>query len=122
MDRWKGKIAIVTGAATGIGEAITERLLGAGINVVGLDLQLERMQETADRWDKVPGGTLYPFRCDLINGEAIDQAFDWVIKNLKCVHIMVNNAGIINYVPIIGENELCFVVEEVIEVICDQAL
>lgn len=44
MNRWVGKVAVVTGCSSGIGLAVTKSLLENGMQVVGLDKNLEMMQ------------------------------------------------------------------------------
>lgn len=44
MDQWKSRNAIVTGAGSGIGAATTVKLLRRGVNVIGLDVQSEKLE------------------------------------------------------------------------------
>lgn len=105
MERWQNKLALVTGAAAGIGSAITIALLKNGINVVGLDLQEQRLYETYEKLQPNLNNSavLYPHRCDLSNGSDIDQAFQWIDDKFEGIDILINNVGIIDYNRIIGE-------------------
>ncbi|XP_051166471.1 farnesol dehydrogenase-like [Leptopilina boulardi] len=109
MDRWRGKTAIVTGAASGMGAAITQALLSKGINVVGLDIQKERLEKTANETNKNKNfGKLHPIRCDLTQYDDIQKAFKFADENMGGVDIMVNNAGICNYSRIIDSDRQTF--------------
>ena len=44
MERWSGRLALVTGAGSGIGAALTRRLVKEGMRVVGVDLNVEKVQ------------------------------------------------------------------------------
>lgn len=102
MDRWLGKTAVVTGAASGIGEAITRALLQNGVNVAALDVQKERLAKL-DAECKREGfpGTLHAIYCDITREDEIDEAFSH-IETLGGVDIMVNNAGVCEYSRVIG--------------------
>lgn len=95
MERWIGKTAIVTGASSGIGAAISIDLLNAGVNVVGLARRQERVEALKDSIASTATGILHAIKCDLTNEDDIRQAFAWVNENLNGVDILVNNAGII---------------------------
>ena len=44
MDRWSGRVALVTGAASGIGASVAKRLVKHGMKVVGCDKDIEKVQ------------------------------------------------------------------------------
>uniref|UniRef100_A0A6M2DI26 Putative dehydrogenase n=1 Tax=Xenopsylla cheopis TaxID=163159 RepID=A0A6M2DI26_XENCH len=95
MDRWRGKVAVVTGASAGIGEAIAKDLVEAGLIVVGLARRKERMEENAKVMNLKNGGKFYPIKCDVSKEQDILDTFSWVKKNLGGVDVLVNNAGIV---------------------------
>ncbi|XP_018393753.1 PREDICTED: farnesol dehydrogenase-like [Cyphomyrmex costatus] len=108
MDRWLGKTAVVTGAGSGMGEAITRALLRNGVNVVALELLKERLAKLdADcKRERFPG-KLHTICCDITRENEIDAAFSH-IETLGGVDIMVNNAGIIEVSRIIDSNRKTF--------------
>ncbi|KAJ8943905.1 hypothetical protein NQ318_019513 [Aromia moschata] len=93
FDRWVGKVAVVTGASSGIGAAIAEQLVEKGALVAGLARRRDRLEQLAN---KVVGkkGKLYPVEADISKEEDILKAFAWIKENLGIVHILVNNAGV----------------------------
>ncbi|KAG8226191.1 hypothetical protein J437_LFUL012469 [Ladona fulva] len=94
MERWAGKIAVVTGASAGIGEAIAKALVRYGMVVVGLARRVDRVQEIAKQLTKEKG-KMYALKADVSNEGEIKAAFKWVRENLKTIHVLVNNAGIL---------------------------
>ncbi len=77
-----GKVALITGAASGIGFATAERFQKAGAIVFGID------QKTA------PAATFPILTADVSDPLALEKAFDSVIRQAGRLHIVVNNAGI----------------------------
>ncbi|KAK5641174.1 hypothetical protein RI129_009721 [Pyrocoelia pectoralis] len=94
MDRWCGKVAIVTGVSAGIGASIAEKLVEAGVLVVGLARRVDRVKALADKL-KDKQGKLYPIQADVSLEEDILRSFKWVKENLGPVHILINNAGLL---------------------------
>ncbi|XP_072392596.1 farnesol dehydrogenase-like [Diabrotica undecimpunctata] len=93
MERWIGKVAIVTGASSGIGAAVAERLVDEGMMVVGLARRVDKMEELA-RTLSNRRGSFHPIRCDVSIKQDILDAFQTVKETLSPVHVLVNNAGI----------------------------
>ncbi|XP_017889793.1 farnesol dehydrogenase-like [Ceratina calcarata] len=93
MDRWIGKVAVVTGASAGIGAAITKQLVSHGMVVAGLARRVEKIKELEQSLEEC-SGKLYAIECDVSNEESVTAAFAWVQENLGSVNVLVNNAGI----------------------------
>ncbi|MBS0303151.1 MAG: 3-hydroxybutyrate dehydrogenase [Proteobacteria bacterium] len=95
----KGKTALVTGAASGLGKRIAEVYADAGANVVIADLKLADAQATADAIGKKGVKTL-AVAMDVTDEAAVDAGFAQVQKALGAVDIVVSNAGIQIVAPI----------------------
>ncbi len=88
-----GKVAVVTGAARGIGRAIAESLADAGADVAVCDIQEAWLADTAAALAARSRRTL-TLAVDVGNAEAVNAAVARVIETFGRVDIMVNNAGI----------------------------
>ncbi|XP_053685029.1 farnesol dehydrogenase-like [Sabethes cyaneus] len=94
MDRWNGKVAIVTGASSGIGAATAQALVKAGMVVVGLARRVERVEELKNELDESLRGQLHAVKCDVKKEEDILEAFKLVNEKFGGVDVLVNNAGV----------------------------
>lgn len=87
-----GKLAVVTGAGSGIGQAIAQRLAAHGARVWVLDISQEAA-EAASRQIIESGGNASYYACDVSHQARVKSTFD-AISNGNRIHILVNNAGI----------------------------
>jgi 3-oxoacyl-[acyl-carrier protein] reductase len=85
-----GQTAIVTGAATGIGEAIARRLASAGASIALIDLDREGAEKVA----RALAGGSFAVQSDVTNSGAVRGAVEEVIRRTGRIDILVNNAGI----------------------------
>jgi 2-dehydro-3-deoxy-L-rhamnonate dehydrogenase (NAD+) len=85
-----GQTAIVTGGATGIGEAISKRLAEAGATVAVADLNQEGATQTAAA---LPNGS-FGVEVDVAASSSINAAVQEVLRKTGRIHVLVNNAGI----------------------------
>lgn len=103
MERWVGKVAVVTGASSGIGAAIAVDLVKAGMIVVGLARRNDRVITLRD---SIPGEAkhnLHAFHCDVSIDASVVAAFEWIAAEFGAIHVLVNNAGIFKPFSIFDE-------------------
>ncbi|XP_034649905.1 farnesol dehydrogenase [Drosophila subobscura] len=93
MDRWQNRLAVVTGASSGIGSAIAVDLVKAGLTVVGLARRVERVKELQQRLPAARKDKLVALYCDVGSESSVTEAFDWIIQKFGAIDILVNNAG-----------------------------
>jgi len=91
--RLKGKIALVTGAAQGIGQAIAACLAGNGADVVVADLDEERTHDTVELIRR-KGQRALPVRVNVAKWDDVKGMIGQVLKEWGRIDVLVNNAGI----------------------------
>lgn len=94
-ERLSGKVAIVTGAAHGIGQAIAERFGAEGATVVVADVNAGGAQAVADGINAA-GGKAIAIPTDVSSKAAVDHLYDETLRQFGTVDIVVNSAGLVN--------------------------
>jgi 2-deoxy-D-gluconate 3-dehydrogenase len=106
LDSFKlnGKVALVTGAGRGLGQAMAIGLAEAGADVAGLDLI--SMEETQAQVEAL-GRRFMPVNCNLRDASPaeLDDVVGQIVQKLGSVDILVNNAGIIRREPALEHRE-----------------
>jgi dihydroanticapsin dehydrogenase len=91
--RVEGRVAIVTGAASGIGEASAIRLAEEGASVICADIDLEGSTKTATAIENA-GGRAKAFAIDISDSKKCDELVETTVSTYGSVDILVNNAGV----------------------------
>ncbi len=84
MDRWVNRVALVTGASSGIGKALANFLASSGLKVVAC-------ARNVDKIDAMPN--IVPYKCDLKNKHEIEDMFKFIESKMGGVDVCVANAG-----------------------------
>ncbi|MGF6535637.1 3-hydroxybutyrate dehydrogenase [Paraburkholderia sp. GAS206C] len=93
------KVALVTGAASGIGEQCARKLASLGAAVVIADLNLENAQKVASSI-VAAGGKALAVAMDVTSEEAVNSGIERAVKELGSIDVLVSNAGIQIVAPI----------------------
>lgn len=94
MGRIDGKVAIITGAANGIGAGISRLYAREGANVVLADLADVRAQEVAGEITAETGNKAIAVKCNVANKNEVQAVVDAAVAEFGKVDVIVNNAGI----------------------------
>lgn len=90
VNELDGKVAIVTGGASGIGRGIAERFVAEGSRVVIADIERDTGQELA----ATLGAAALFRRTDVSDPEQVGALVATTVEEFGCLHVMVNNAGV----------------------------
>ncbi len=107
MERWYGKVAVVTRAASNIGMAISKTLVEHGFIVIGLSTIFVESMMNQIKHVKGPG-KFYARQMNITNQQEVESTLGWVKQNFGSVNILVNNGGYIaDYeLPVLGNYEI----------------
>jgi len=96
MDRFNGKIAIVTGAGSGIAQGTARRLASEGANVACLDIDEAAAQKTAATIVEA-GGTATAYHCNVSQPDDVQKTVSAVASDLGAPNVLCNIAGVGNF-------------------------
>ena len=91
--RLKSRVALITGAGGGIGEATALRFAEEGASLALADIQLERIEDLAQKISK-QGGNVLSQEMDVRNRNQVQRAVQKVVKEFGRLDILINNAGL----------------------------
>jgi NAD(P)-dependent dehydrogenase (short-subunit alcohol dehydrogenase family) len=93
MKEFRDKVAVITGAASGLGRAMAERCVQEGMKVVLADVELEPLAETAASM-KASGATVLAVRTDVSQPSDVEALAQKTLEAFGAVHLLFNNAGV----------------------------
>src|SRR5689334_9149923 len=93
MDDLEGKVAVVTGAASGIGRAMADRFAAEGMRVVVADIEESALQDAANHL-RAAGGEVEAVTTDVSDLASVEALAQAATDRFGTFHVVCNNAGV----------------------------
>lgn len=93
MKTFNGKVAVITGAASGFGREFARLAAGLGMKLVLADVQREALDATADEL-RADGAEVLAHLCDVRKGEQVEALAQAAMQRFAAIHLVFNNAGV----------------------------
>jgi NAD(P)-dependent dehydrogenase (short-subunit alcohol dehydrogenase family) len=100
---WKGRTAVITGAASGFGLEASRIAAGLGMNVVMADVQAQALEQAAAQVSAL-GAAVLPFRLDVSKAAEVDALGAATVQRFGAPHFVFNNAGVGSRGGLVWEN------------------
>ncbi|MBX3594704.1 SDR family NAD(P)-dependent oxidoreductase [Sphingomonas sp.] len=94
MQDFSGKVAVVTGGASGVGKCLCADLARAGAHVVIVDIDPARLEQVREEIDALGAGRTLALACDVTKEASVRETADRVFDAFETVHLLFNNAGV----------------------------
>ena len=99
MTRLTGKTVVITGAASGIGEALAHALAGQGARLLLADVDADRLEAVASSV-RLTGATCLTQLCDVSQVSALEALAELALRELGGADVLINNAGVALVAPV----------------------
>ena len=94
MQTFEGKIAVVTGAASGIGKGLAEKCIAEGMSVVMADIEEDVLTKVAREFQEAGNNNVLAVKTDVSILEEIENLKQKALDTFGAVHLLFNNAGV----------------------------
>ncbi|XP_055846214.1 farnesol dehydrogenase isoform X2 [Episyrphus balteatus] len=106
MERWQGKVAVVTGASSGIGAQCAMDLAKAGMIVVGLARREGLVADLRYELPKDARNRLHTLKCDVTKECDVNKAFSRIKDKFGGIDVLINNAGIFRQTSLLCDDNV----------------
>ena len=93
MQQLDGKVAVVTGGASGIGRAMAQRFAREGMKLALADIEKGALEQATAEFE-ADGVEVFPYAVDVSNADQMDGLAQAVLDRFGAVHVVCNNAGV----------------------------